>query len=84
MSALPAFGRSRVPQPEPSQRLVTPRDLPRMGVCFHINHLRRLWSAEPPQFPKPFHLSARRIAWKSEVIEKWIEARIAKECDEKA
>jgi predicted DNA-binding transcriptional regulator AlpA len=46
-----------------------------MGIAYHINHLRRMWTAG--RFPKPFKLSARRLAWKSSDIEQWIEARVA-------
>jgi hypothetical protein len=82
MTSAPTFGRSREPPQQPSNRLLTPRDLPAKGVCFHINHLRRLWTAEPPLFPRPFHLSPRRIAWRESSIDEWIEARSKQNCDE--
>jgi hypothetical protein len=76
MADQPTFGRSREPPPPPTNRVLTPRDLPaEKGIHYHINHLRRMWSAEPPLFPRPFHLSPRRIAWREDVIDRWIEER---------
>ena len=72
----PTFGRSATPQPPPTRRLITPKDLPSKGICFHPNHLRRMWQAGP--FPEPIHLSPRRIAWDEADIDAWIDAKLAR------
>jgi hypothetical protein len=65
------------PPPAPAQvRLLDPHALRDKGINFHINHLRKLWEHNPPQFPRPMHLSLRRIAWREDVIDAWIEQRM--------
>jgi prophage regulatory protein len=56
-------------------KLIDPHALRVKGVVYHINHLRKLW--ERGEFPKPFNLSPRRIAWREEDIDAWIEGKIA-------
>jgi len=55
-------------------RLIGPKDLPSLGINYSISHLRRMWNAG--QFPKPVYPSARRFAWKIEVLEDWIQSRV--------
>lgn len=77
MTSPPTFGRSRAAAPEPARQLVTPRDLPALGICYHVNHLRRMWTAGT--FPAPFHLSPRRIAWPKKQIDDWISAKASEQ-----
>ena len=59
---------------EPQDRLVTVATLPLYGVNYHTNHLRRMWN--DGRFPKPFHLSVRKLAWKESTIRAWIAEKI--------
>jgi hypothetical protein len=68
------FGRTKKASPTPT-RILAPRDLPAKGIHFHPNYLRKLWAKG--QFPKPFKISAHRIAWPEEVIDKWIADKLA-------
>jgi hypothetical protein len=54
-------------------RVFAPRDLPDLGIHFHINYLRRMW--EEGNFPKPIKLSPRRIAWREADLLAWINSR---------
>jgi hypothetical protein len=51
------------------------RDLPSWGICYGINHLRKMWNAG--LFPKPFKLSPRKLAWNEADITAWIESKRA-------
>ena len=53
--------------------LLSPRDLRTLGINYHMNHLRRLW--QRGDFPKPVHLSARKIAWRKRSILSWIASK---------
>jgi len=70
----PQFGRTKKAPPAPT-RILAPRDLPAKGIHYHPNHLRKLWKKE--LFPKPFKLSAHRIAWSEEAIDKWIAEKLS-------
>jgi len=56
------------------KRMLGPEDLPSKGIRFSRNYLRQLW--EEGRFPKPVHLSPRKLAWEESVIDQWIEDRI--------
>jgi len=66
----------RPPAPSAGIRLLDPHALRDKGINFHPNYLRKMWEDNPPRFPKPMHLSARRLAWREDVIDEWIEARM--------
>lgn len=69
------FGKARAPQVAPSTtRMLAWEDLPSKGIYYHRNYLRRLW--EEDRFPKPVHLSPRKLAWPEAVIDEWIENKI--------
>ena len=69
------FGKARAPQVAPStRRMLAWEDLPSKGIYYHRNYLRRLW--EEGRFPKPIHLSQRKLAWPEAVIDEWIENKI--------
>jgi hypothetical protein len=61
--------------PTRARRLIGPKDLPAKGIVYHLNHLRRLW--QRGDFPAPIYTSARRFAWPEDVIDSWIDERIA-------
>ena len=56
------------------KRMLGPEELPSKGIRFSRNYLRQLW--EEGRFPKPVHLSPRKLAWEESVIDQWIEDRI--------
>jgi prophage regulatory protein len=70
------FGKARAPAaPSPTpRRMIAWEDLPAKGIYYHRNYLRRLW--EEGRFPKPIHLSPRKLAWPEEVIDDWIAGKI--------
>jgi hypothetical protein len=71
---MPTFGCSRqLLQFPDDETLVTPRELPALGIRYHPNHLRRLWTGG--RFPRPIRLSPRRIAWRKSEILQWIAAK---------
>lgn len=63
-----------VPAPKP-KRFLTPKDLPGKGITYHGNYLRKLWTTG--KFPPPIKLSPHRIAWPEEVIDAWLDSKIA-------
>lgn len=65
-------------------RLISAKELPLKGIHLHLNHLRRMWTADPPKFPKPVYVSARRFAWPEADIDAWINGRIANPTSRKA
>jgi predicted DNA-binding transcriptional regulator AlpA len=67
------FGRSgrTLPRPSSSRRLLDWEGLKAKGVLFHRNYLRTLWEAG--LFPKPIHLSARKLAWFEDEVDEWID-----------
>jgi predicted DNA-binding transcriptional regulator AlpA len=58
---------------KPITKLLDPHALRAMGISYHPNHLRSMWMTG--KFPKPINLSPRRIAWRVEDIQKWIEQK---------
>jgi len=56
-------------------RVLTHDDLVAKGIKFGRSQLRALW--ERGAFPAPTYLSARKMVWPEEVIDKWLAARIA-------
>jgi hypothetical protein len=69
------FGRARVaPADQQSDPIVGIRDLPALGVAYHPNHLRRLW--EGGHFPKPHHLSARKLVWRRSAVLAWVASKL--------
>jgi predicted DNA-binding transcriptional regulator AlpA len=73
-TAQPQFGTANVPPanaPLPLERkLISPKELPLMGIYYSINHLRRMWKAK--KFPQPVYPSTRRFGWYPQDLEKWI------------
>lgn len=64
------FGHPK-PQPaKPSKRVLDYEGLRAKGVHYHPNHLRRLW--QRGDFPKPFNISKRKIAWWEDAIDAWL------------
>jgi hypothetical protein len=56
------------------KKLIDPHALRAVkGVTYHSNHVRKLF--ECGEFPRPFNLSPRRIAWHEWEIDAWIEAK---------
>jgi predicted DNA-binding transcriptional regulator AlpA len=51
-------------------RFLTWDDLRARGVAYHSNHLRRMWG--DGRFPKPVHLSPRKLVWDADAVEKWL------------
>lgn len=70
----------RSPSSAANDPLVGMADLPRLGICFHPNHLRRLWTRG--EFPRPFKLSARKLVWKRSEIIEWVESKRREAADE--
>lgn len=68
-----SFGRPRGARAMADDVLLSPRDLRALGINYHMNHLRRLW--QRGDFPKPVHLSARKIAWRKTSILSWIASK---------
>jgi hypothetical protein len=68
------FGRTRVRKAPIADRLLTPNDLPDKGICYHLNHLRKLWKAG--RFPRPIKLSPRKIAWREADLDSWIASKV--------
>jgi prophage regulatory protein len=70
------FGKSHAPQPAAPtpRRILAYEDLPSKGIRFHRNYLRSLW--EEGRFPKPIHLSPRKLAWIEAEVDEWVENRI--------
>ncbi len=50
-------------------------DLSRKGIRYSKMHLRRLEKAK--KFPKRVRLSATRVGWVSDEINKWLEMHVA-------
>jgi hypothetical protein len=73
------FGSSKSapPTPAPTRRILTTNDLPKKGIRYHINHLRRLWQAG--NFPAPFYPTPRRCSWFEDQIDQWLEAKYAEQ-----
>jgi predicted DNA-binding transcriptional regulator AlpA len=44
------------------------------GIRFHRNTLRRLWQSG--EFPRPFHLSPRKMVWREDSIDAWIASKV--------
>jgi predicted DNA-binding transcriptional regulator AlpA len=68
-----SFGHPRAKKAIADDILLLPRDLHALGINYHMNHLRRLW--QRGDFPKPVHLSARKIAWRKIYILRWIASK---------
>lgn len=66
----------RAAAPISQVRLITPKMLPEKGVPYCLNHLRRLWKKDKPEFPPPIYLSKRKIVWPEQAIDDWIAAKI--------
>jgi predicted DNA-binding transcriptional regulator AlpA len=75
----PTFGTANAPEPQPlgTRRLITQKQLPEKGINYHPNHIRRMW--HQGKFPRPVYISERRFAWPEEVIDRWIDAKIAEQ-----
>jgi len=72
----PQFGTANVPAPTAHmRRLIGPKDLPSKGIAYNLNHLRRMWKRGA--FPPPVYTSKRRFSWPEEVIDRWIDEKIA-------
>jgi hypothetical protein len=70
------FGTANVLAPPPhARRLIGPKDLPSKGISYNLNHLRRMWKRG--EFPTPVYTSARRFSWPEEVLDRWIDEKIA-------
>jgi hypothetical protein len=68
------FGTSRFKRtPVVPGRVYGPRDLPNLGIHYHINYLRRLWM--DGKFPKPIKLSPHRIAFREADILAWLASK---------
>jgi len=68
------FGHARKHQAAAApSRVLGLKELPSKGICFHPNHLRRLW--ERGDFPRPIKLSPRKLAWPEEVLDAWLASK---------
>jgi predicted DNA-binding transcriptional regulator AlpA len=67
------FGHPKEPAAVAGDVLLAPQDLPTVGVHYSPGHLRRL--VHRGEFPKPIHLSPRRIGWRRSTIMKWIASK---------
>jgi predicted DNA-binding transcriptional regulator AlpA len=45
------------------------------GIHYAMSHLRRMWQADPPKFPKPYKPTARKLAWDANEIDAWLASR---------
>lgn len=70
----PQFGTARKPAKPAGKRYLTVKDLPPKGINYHPNHLRRMW--DKGRFPKPIHLSPRKLAWPESVIDAWLASKM--------
>jgi hypothetical protein len=62
-------------QTKTPKRFLAPKDLPAKGIPYHPNHLRKMWTTG--KFPAPVKLSPHRIAWPEEVIDAWLDSKVA-------
>lgn len=67
------LGTARLPAESAGGRYLTLKDLPEKGICYHVNHLRRMWG--DGRFPQPIHLSPRKLAWAESVIDAWLASK---------
>lgn len=58
-----------------SPRLLGWTELRQKGITTNKDHLRRLWTRG--EFPKPIHISVRRIAWVEAEIDQHIADLVA-------
>jgi predicted DNA-binding transcriptional regulator AlpA len=75
----PVFGKAKAPTlasaaAPPALRLLDDKALVAKGIYYSRNYLRRLW--QEGKFPKPIHLSPRRIAWREAHVDRWIEQKM--------
>lgn len=69
----PQFGTAKTAVKPAGTRYLTLKDLPEKGICYHVNHLRRMWG--DGRFPPPVHLSPRKLAWAESVIDAWLASK---------
>ena len=54
--------------------LLDRHDLKDLGIRYHPSHLRRMWT--DGRFPKPKHLTPRKLVWRESVILAWVAKRL--------
>src|SRR5262245_47470266 len=64
-----------MPRKKKTTRVLMYDDLVARGIKFGRQQLRNLWRSG--DFPPPTYLTARRLVWPEDVIEKWLKDRIA-------
>ena len=65
----------QLPHPDETMRLLEFKQLrPEKGVPYCRDHLRRLIIGG--RFPRPVHVSERRICWIEGEVDAWIESRL--------
>jgi predicted DNA-binding transcriptional regulator AlpA len=55
--------------------LVAYSDFEGLGIRLSRTWVRKLAAKEPPQFPRPIALTARRRAWRLDALQEWIANR---------
>lgn len=58
---------------DPANILVTPQQLPLLGITFGRTQLRKLWRRG--EFPEPVRLSDRLVGWRLADVKAWIASR---------
>jgi predicted DNA-binding transcriptional regulator AlpA len=53
-----------------TKRFLSWNDLRALGITYHSNHLRRMWS--DGRFPRPVHMSPRKLAWEADAVDAWL------------
>jgi hypothetical protein len=66
------FGHST---PPPKPKMLGWADLAARGILYHRNYLRELW--ESGRFPRPIKISARKLVWRDDEIDAWIQDKLA-------
>jgi predicted DNA-binding transcriptional regulator AlpA len=62
-------------QPAPTAKMLTWGDLAALGIRYHHNYLREMW--ESGRFPRPIKISPRKLVWRSDEVEAWIQNKLA-------
>ena len=59
------------------ERYLSWEDLKGLGILGVLSkmQIRRMWEKDPPEFPRPVHLTERRLAFLERQIIAWQEAR---------
>jgi Prophage CP4-57 regulatory protein (AlpA) len=59
----------------PKPKMLGWADLAARGILYHRNYLRELW--ESGRFPRPIKISPRKLVWRSDEVDAWIQDKLA-------